>query len=172
MFVAAFAMGFSPGALSIAWTDTAISGVFGLQGSLFGVLGEWTLGAGADVSVSCVVSEPESDWDSFPKKSCRSGQQRCKMWADCILLWDFRKHIMCANVFRKISIDRVLECSCAKMSFVHEAVEQLHAVRFSSLQSASDCGRDRSLAGLSLVLAKAGLRDLERSPRRLFWARG
>ena len=76
---------------------------------------------------------------------------------------------MCVNVFRKISIDHVLECSCAKMSFVHEAVEQLlvHAVRFSSLQSASDCGRDRSLAGLSLVLAKAGLRDLERSPRRL-----
>ena len=53
------------------------------------------------------------------------------------------------------------------MSFVQEAVEQLHAVRFSSLQSASDCGRDRSLARLSLVLAKAGLRDLERSPRRL-----
>ena len=69
--------------------------------------------------------------------------------------------------FRKSSIDSVLECSCAKMSFVQEAVEQLHAVRFSSLQSASDCGIDRSLARLSLVLAKAGLRDLERSPRRL-----
>ena len=53
------------------------------------------------------------------------------------------------------------------MSFVQEAVEQLHAVRFSSLQSASDCGRDRSLARLSLVLAKAGLCDLERSARRL-----
>ena len=53
------------------------------------------------------------------------------------------------------------------MSFVQEAVEQLHAVRFSSLQSASDCGTDGSLARLSLVLAKAGLRDLERSPRRL-----
>ena len=85
MFAVAFAMGFSPGPLSTAWTDTAISAVFGLQGSLFGVLGEWT---DADVSVSCVVSAPESDWDSFPKKSCRSGQQRCQMWADCILLWD------------------------------------------------------------------------------------
>ena len=74
---------------------------------------------------------------------------------------------VCVCVFRKSSIDSVLECSCAKMSFVQEAVEQLHAVRFSSLQSASDCGRDRSLARLSLVLAKAGLRDLERSPRRL-----
>ena len=79
---------------------------------------------------------------------------------------------MCVSVFRKISIDSVLECSCAKMSFVHATVEQLHAVRFSSLRSASDCGRDRGLARLSLVLAKAGLRDLERSPRRLFWARG
>ena len=59
---------------------------FGL--ALFRVLGEWTAGAGADVSVSCVVSEPESDWDSFSGKSCRSSQQRCKMWADCILLWD------------------------------------------------------------------------------------
>ena len=98
MFVSAFAIGFSPGPLSTAWTDTAISGVFGSQGSLFGVRGEWMLGAGADVSVSCVVSEPESDWDSFPKKSCRSGQQRCKMWADCILLWDFGKHIMCVCV--------------------------------------------------------------------------
>ena len=78
---------------------------------------------------------------------------------------------MCVCVFRNFSIDlsihSVLECSCAKMSFVQEAVEQLHAVRFSSLQSASDCGTDRSLARLSLVLAKAGLRDLERSPRRL-----
>ena len=89
MFVAAFAMGFPPGPLSIAWTDMAISGVFGSQGSLFRVLGEWRPGAAADVSVSCVVSEPETDWDSFPKKSCRSCQQRCKMWADCILLWDF-----------------------------------------------------------------------------------
>ena len=131
---------------------------------MFGVLGEWTLGAGADVSVSCVVSEPESDWDSFPKKSCRSGQQRCKMWAACILLW--KAHHMCF-VFRKSSIEIVLDCSCVKMSFVQEAVEQLHAVRFSSLQSASDRGTDRSLARLSLVLAKAGLRDLERSPRRL-----
>ena len=75
---------------------------------------------------------------------------------------------MCVCVFRKSSIDSVLECSCAKMSFVQQAVEELqHAVRFSSLQSASDCGTDRSLARLSLVLAKAGLRDLERSPRRL-----
>ena len=40
-------------------------------------------------------------------------------------------------------------------------------MRFSSLQSTSDCGRDGSLARLSLVSAKAGLRDLERSPRRL-----
>ena len=69
-------------------------------------------------------------------------------------------------VFRKSSFS-VLECSCAKMSFVQETVEQLHAVRFSSLQSASDFGTDRSLARLSLVLAKAGLPDLERSPRRL-----
>ena len=38
-----------------------ISGVIGSQGSLFGVLGERTLGAGADVSVLCVVSEAESD---------------------------------------------------------------------------------------------------------------
>ena len=53
--VAAFAMGFSPGPLSTAWTDTATSGVFGSQGSLFGVLGEWTLGAGTDASVPCVV---------------------------------------------------------------------------------------------------------------------
>ena len=75
---------------------------------------------------------------------------------------------MCVSFFRKSSIDSVLECSCAKMSFVQEAVEQLHAVRFICLQSTSDCGRDHgSLARLSLVLAKAGLRDLERSPRRL-----
>ena len=39
----------------------AISGVVGSQGSLFGVLGDCTAGADADVSVSCVVSELESD---------------------------------------------------------------------------------------------------------------
>ena len=44
-------------------------------------------------------------------------------------------------------------------------------MRFSSLQSTSGCGRDGSLAQLSLVLAKAGLRDLERSPRRLLGLR-
>ena len=53
------------------------------------------------------------------------------------------------------------------MSFVQETVEQLHAVRFSRLLFASDLGTDRSLARLSLVLAKAGLSDLERSARRL-----
>ena len=81
-------MGFPPGPLSTAWTDTAISGALSSQGSLFGVLGDGTAGAGAgaDVSVSCVVSEPESDWDSFPKKSCRSGQKRYKVLADCFLL--------------------------------------------------------------------------------------
>ena len=89
---------------------------------------------------------------------------RCGLIASCFGIWESTS---CVCVFRKSSIDSVLECSCAKMSFVQEAVEQLHAVRFSSLQSASDCGRDRSLARLSLVLAKAGLRDLERSPRRL-----
>ena len=89
---------------------------------------------------------------------------RCGLIASCRGIWESTS---CVCVFRKSSIDSVLECSCAKMSFVQEAVEQLHAVRFSSLQSASDCGTDRSLARLSLVLAKAGLRDLERSPRRL-----
>ena len=79
MFFPVFAIGFSPGPLYRACTDTAISGALSSQGSLFGVLGEWTAGAGADVSVLCVVSEPESDWDSFQKKSCRSGQQRCRL---------------------------------------------------------------------------------------------
>ena len=91
---------------------------------------------------------------------------RCGLIASCHGIWESTSCV-CVFFFRKSSIDGVLECSCAKMSFVQEAVEQLHAVRFSSLQSASDCGRDRSLARLSLVLAKAGLRDLERSPRRL-----
>ena len=89
---------------------------------------------------------------------------RCGLIASCCGILGSTS---CVCVFRNFSIDSVLECSCAKMSFVQEAVEQLHAVRFSSLQSASDCGTDRSLARLSLVLAKAGLRDLERSPRRL-----
>ena len=90
---------------------------------------------------------------------------RCGLIASCRGIWESTSCV--CFFFRKSSIDSVLECSCAKMSFVQEAVEQLHAVRFSSLQSASDCGTDRSLARLSLVLAKAGLRDLERSPRRL-----
>ena len=91
---------------------------------------------------------------------------RCGLIASCCGIWESTSCV-CVCVFRKSSIDSVLECSCAKMSFVQEAVEQLHAVRFSSLQAASDCGTDGSLARFSLVLAKAGLRDLERSPRRL-----
>ena len=55
MFFAAFAIGFSPGPLYTACTDTAISGALSSRGSLFGVLGEWTLGVGTDVSVPCVV---------------------------------------------------------------------------------------------------------------------
>ena len=53
--------------------------------ALFGVLGEWTAGEDADVSVSCVASELESDWDLFQKESRRSGQQdvRCGLIASC-----------------------------------------------------------------------------------------
>ena len=68
---------------------------------------------------------------------------RCGLIASCRGIWESTSCV-CVCVFRKSSIDSVLECSCAKMSFVQEAVEQLHAVRFSSLQSASDCGTDRS----------------------------
>lgn len=64
-FVVAFVICFA--SLSTAWTDTAVSEVFASQGSLFGVLGDCTAGADADVSVLYVVSELESDQDTFQK---------------------------------------------------------------------------------------------------------